>query len=212
MAAVFYKYRTDSPYTESIFTTGEVFLSTASGLNDPFECSLQQMAKSWIEKQVKEMKQAAVFGFLLSIQRSIASGGNFFGLSAAELAGLAKDSLHLKDIDATYAFYAAFIQERTGHPPSDCERFFSKIDAQLQGVGIFSVSANPDNPLMWAHYAKDHTGICIGFRQETGTKLADQEHFLAVEYSDSLPAMEGNGLISEMSFSLDAKGQGYTSN
>jgi hypothetical protein len=29
--------------------------------------------------------------------------------------------------------------------------------------GIFSLSADRDNTLMWSHYACDHKGICIGF-------------------------------------------------
>jgi hypothetical protein len=55
MGKIFYKYRSDSEYTEQIFTSGKVFLSTAEGLNDPFECSMQEIGKSWIEEKVREM-------------------------------------------------------------------------------------------------------------------------------------------------------------
>lgn len=212
MNEVFYKYRTDTEFTEGIFTTGEVFLSTAKGLNDPFECSLQEMAKDWIDDQVKQMKQAAVAGFLLQAFRAHKDGGNFFGLSAAELDELVNGQNRHKDLDQAYAAYRKFVLDKTGHPPSDCERFFSNIDAQLNAVGIFSMSAKPDHPLMWAHYAKDHTGLCLGFEKAAGTKLADENHCRVVEYSDSLPVMEGNGLISEMTFSLDGSGRSYTSN
>jgi hypothetical protein len=40
-----YKYRSDSQNTESIFTTKKVWLSTAEGLNDPFECEIQAPSK-----------------------------------------------------------------------------------------------------------------------------------------------------------------------
>lgn len=33
----------------------------------------------------------------------------------------------------------------------------------LNANGIFSVSETPRNPLMWAHYADEHAGLCIGF-------------------------------------------------
>lgn len=212
MTRVLYKYRADSKFTESIFTTGEVFLSTAKGLNDPFECSLQEIAKSWINEQVSLMKQAAVAGFMLQAFRAHNSKSNFFGLSAPELDKLVNDTnRHHKDINEAYAFYTKFILEKTGHAPSNCERFFANIDAQLNSVGIFSMSTNPDHPLMWAHYASDHTGICIGFERSEGTKLADVEHCLAVKYSDSLPEMEKDGLISTMAFSLDNSGRAYTS-
>lgn len=212
MTKIFYKYRADSKFTESIFTTGEVFLSTAQGLNDPFECSLQEIAKSWMDEQIKLMKQAAVAGFMLQAFRAHSSKSNFFGLSASELDKLVNDTNRRhKDINEAYAFFTRFILEKTGHPPSNCERFFANIDAQLNSVGIFSMSANPDHPLMWAHYARDHTGICIGFEKSEGTKLADAKHCLAVQYSDSLPKMEENGLTSTMEFSLDDSGRPYTS-
>jgi hypothetical protein len=34
---------------------------------------------------------------------------------------------------------------------------------RLSKVGIYSLSAKKDIPLMWAHYANSHTGVCIGF-------------------------------------------------
>lgn len=36
---VLYKYRSDSEFTENIFTNKQVWLATPDTLNDPFECS-----------------------------------------------------------------------------------------------------------------------------------------------------------------------------
>ncbi|HCT5134153.1 TPA: DUF2971 domain-containing protein, partial [Aeromonas hydrophila] len=36
----------------------------------------------------------------------------------------------------------------------------------LKSNGIFSVSETPRNPLMWAHYAEEHRGICIGYSKD----------------------------------------------
>jgi hypothetical protein len=40
----------------------------------------------------------------------------------------------------------------------------------LEGVGILSLSAKPDNLLMWSYYADGHRGVCLQFRL-TGGKL-----------------------------------------
>jgi hypothetical protein len=85
---VFYKYRNDSKYTEQIFTTGKVHLSTATALNDPFECSLQEIGKEWIAEKIKEMKTAGVSGFVMNAHRAVESGIPFFGLSPNDTKGV----------------------------------------------------------------------------------------------------------------------------
>jgi hypothetical protein len=65
--------------------------------------------------------------------------------------------------------------------------------------------------LMWAHYADQHRGLCLGFRQTAGSKLADPTHCLPVIYSDALPEMAGDGLQTTMAMSMDASGRPYTS-
>ncbi|NSL57033.1 DUF2971 domain-containing protein [Uliginosibacterium aquaticum] len=34
---------------------------------------------------------------------------------------------------------------------------------QMEGVGLLSLSELPDSPLMWAHYADTHRGVCLEF-------------------------------------------------
>lgn len=38
-----------------------------------------------------------------------------------------------------------------------------ELEADLDQVGVLSLSETWDNMLLWSHYAKDHKGICIGF-------------------------------------------------
>jgi tetratricopeptide (TPR) repeat protein len=211
MGKIFYKYRSDSEYTEQIFTSGQVFLSTAGGLNDPFECSLQEIGKSWIEEKVREMKQAGVGGFLIEANRSLDHGKNFFGLSGLQISELLDRFRGHSSIGESYNAYAQFILERTGHPPSDCDRVFSGIDAELNSVGIFSMATDFDHPLMWAHYAGEHTGVCIGFEGIPSSRMDHPDHFLPVVYSDSLPEMDKNGFNVVMAMSMDEHGRGYTS-
>lgn len=44
------------------------------------------------------------------------------------------------------------------------------LNYALRANGIFSVSETPRNALMWAHYADEHSGLCIGFDDEIFNK------------------------------------------
>lgn len=45
--------------------------------------------------------------------------------------------------------------------------------ARIRAVGVLCVTPKRDNPLMWAHYADCHTGVCVGFH-ESGALLDAQ--------------------------------------
>lgn len=38
------------------------------------------------------------------------------------------------------------------------------LQADVDRLGIFSVSTVPDHPLLWSHYAYGHTGLCLEFK------------------------------------------------
>lgn len=62
--------------------------------------------------------------------------------------------------------------------------------------GVFSLSYNPLQELMWAHYGGSHYGFCIGYDLE---KLVEFEpnvhHFFNVQYSNSVPVPRQSDLI-----------------
>lgn len=53
-------------------------------------------------------------------------------------------------------------------------------------LGVCALSANPRSPLLWAHYAQDHKGICVQLRL-----WVDPEALVAhqVEYRNDYPVM-----------------------
>ncbi|QUM75539.1 DUF2971 domain-containing protein [Moritella sp. 24] len=208
---MFYKYRNDSQYTEMIFTTGKVHLSTASALNDPFECSLQEIGKDWIDEQIVTMKSAAVSGFVMSAHRAIKKNSSFFGLSSNEIKDVLENLSREKNLKSSYDYFKNIMIKLNGNPPSDCDNFFSNIDSQLNDVGIFSLSTCPLTQLLWAHYTEDHKGVCIGFTPTEGKKLNDPAYCLQVSYSDSIPKMSPEGFKSQMSFSMTESGGMYAS-
>ncbi len=209
--AMYYKYRGNSKYTEMIFSTGKVRLSTAHVLNDPFECSLQAIGADWIKEKTLEMKRAGIAGFLSTLHEAIESGTSFFGLNADELPQILEMLSQKGDIDGAYEYYKDVMLRLNGHPPSDPDALFSNLDDQLNQVGIFSMSASCLVQLLWAHYAEDHKGICIGFSPEEGKKLCSSEHFLKVIYSDEIPKMSDEGFNVRMDMSIDQSGRLYAS-
>lgn len=203
---ILYKYRQDGPYTEKLITDQKVWLSNAAGLNDPFECKITEIAKDWIEKQVEIGMQGHITGLVMEAERAKREGRFLFGLSPREIKGVIKKIGKAKGLNGQYKRFREFIKSRTGSYPSDPRSPFKNFDKQLENVGIFSLSENPTNQLMWAHYAAESKGLAFGFEVAQGSKLADKEHCIPVSYSDELPAFEGDGFIAEMEMCITASG------
>lgn len=203
---ILYKYRSDSPHTDAIFTKGKVWLSTAVQLNDPFECSIQEIASDWIRERVQEGKQAHLMGFIMSAMDSIKTRKPFYGLPPKRTKKLLDTLKAHGDIEKTYGEMRKFIKSKTGVFPSDFESTFKEFDKQLNNVGIFSLSSNPLQQLMWAHYANESRGIAIGFEAKEGSKLEDPKHCLQVQYSDDVPAFTGGELKVKTSYLIGPGG------
>jgi len=164
-----------------------------------------------VEETVQLQIQAALAGFLIQGQRAKTEGKPFFGLRPCKIDGALKAIMDAGDREAVYDAMRAFIKRRTGAPPSDCRALRSRFDEQLVETGIFSLSGDPAHPLMWAHYGGNHEGVCFGFAQIEGSKLADPHHGRPVIYSDDLPEIDGNGLQTSLQVSVDKKGRTRTS-
>lgn len=207
---VFHKYRGDGDFTDAIVTESKVFLATADQLNDPFECSIVDISARWIASQVEASRSASLGGFIMEAVRSLKTG-NFFGASRDEIQSTLSAIRLAPDIDAKWEAYRNFMVRHTDHPPTDPRRLYGRLDEQLVEIGIFSMSTDPANPLMWAHYGDEHRGVCFGFSADEKSKLADPEHCLQVIYSDQLPKMDEGGLCTVTAYSCDDEGKVYPS-
>lgn len=66
--------------------------------------------------------------------------------------------------------------------------FGQTFERQMDSMGIYSLSEEIENPLMWAHYANAHQGMCIafhGFRQDFQFRGA-----LPVLYNEHYPTID----------------------
>ncbi len=75
------------------------------------------------------------------------------------------------------------------HMKEPVEEFEKKLSIAFrkgqEDVGVFSFAGNPRDILMWSHYAKDHTGICIQFERARDLKVLS--HAVPVKYSADYP-------------------------
>lgn len=204
---ILYKYRTISDNTDKIFKNKQVWLSNAKNLNDPFECSIQEIAKDWIEEKIREGMQAHILGFIDTAIQSLKNNKKFFNLNPKLTKIYLKKFKKISNLEDAYIEFRNFIKKQIGNYPTDMRETFSNFDKQLNKVGIFSLTETAENQLMWAHYSSESRGLAIGFEVEEKSKLSNKEHCLKVNYSDTLPAMLGNGLILETSFLLGSSGQ-----
>ncbi|MEA3226881.1 MAG: DUF2971 domain-containing protein [Planctomycetota bacterium] len=58
--------------------------------------------------------------------------------------------------------------------------------ARRRNMGVFSMTEDSENILMWSHYAADHTGFCLEFRTEN----AFFSFARRVEYDIALPCVD----------------------
>lgn len=196
-----YKYREDNTYTENIFLKKEVWLSNAKGLNDPFECSIQEIAKDWIDERIKESKGGHISGFVHSALMAIKLKQEFYGLTLKETKQYLK-KFQARDFEKKYTSSREFIYRKTNRLTSNPANTYLNFDNQLNEVGIFSLSETPLNQLMWSHYGGNSKGIAIGFEPIEGSKLNDKTHCLKVNYSDELPQHNKSGFLTELDFMM----------
>lgn len=132
---VVYKYRDwSNDYHKSIIIRQEIFLPTAETFNDPFDCNIPFDISPYKDSFELQLE----FWTKYLIQQ---------GLSENEAKRNA--NVKIKDGEFTYEKIEA--------------KSIEQAKSIQKEIGVYSVTAINDNPLMWAHYANDHKGFCVGF-------------------------------------------------
>ena len=137
MPEVLYKYRDfNNEYHKRLLFNHELFFSSASQFNDPFDATLP------FKYDEQELTPENIFKKYYSILR--------------------KKHPELRDKEI---HKLAYEEQRKGHISDDRqqERFEENITKQIhETIGIVSLTTTPENILMWSHYSNSHTGFCIG--------------------------------------------------
>lgn len=74
------------------------------------------------------------------------------------------------------------------------EHHIDYIDSFMEGMnliiernGIVSLSETPRNILMWAHYANQHEGMCIGYKRSAFEKISISEKYPEFRIAQTIP-------------------------
>jgi hypothetical protein len=144
---ILYKYRhfDEEGHTLSILAEGKLWLSSAKNFNDPFDTAL-------------------TYDF-----------SNLYGNEAEEWAQIAAER-HMPTLTPSERKIFAFQRlAELRSIPGYIEQLKNEfIERQYEKFGICSLSASRNNLLFWAHYARNHSGICIGFHTKVIEDYADR--------------------------------------
>lgn len=69
-------------------------------------------------------------------------------------------------------------------PHAEREALEREVLEIFNSMYILSMSYNCDSPIMWAHYAKEHTGVCLAFDSTLGSTYLNDAQTDIVRYVD----------------------------
>lgn len=93
----------------------------------------------------------------------------------------AESSIH-EVLDAVWARYPI--------PTAERKAYEEYLHHQLSSAGICSFSKARKNQLMWSHYADEHKGVCIGFKEHKIRPQGSNIYPIDVTYQDEYPFQE----------------------
>lgn len=133
-----YKYRDwKNEFHRNVILKQEMFVPSPEDFNDPFDCKIPVAYDMLLED--KELART----FL----RRMAD----------------KNYIHLQESEKN-DWVEQNLSSTKDNPIEIISKMNDKSINDLQGiVGVLSLTAVPDNVLMWAHYANNHQGFCVGF-------------------------------------------------
>lgn len=139
---VVYKYRDwENPSHKTILTENTLFMASPNAFNDPFDCRIP-MNLSLLDTPEKKK---SYIDFLLI---------NHFNWLTKNGVDLEREMTRM-DYDFTH---------RLDKLQEDNEKvLFDFLDKY---IGVLPLSGRWDSVLMWSHYANNHKGFCVGFKEE----------------------------------------------
>lgn len=159
---VLYKYRSINDFTKNIIKDNELYYAPISGLNDPNEGMVKTITDEQAKEFVRKTKENQLEGFVTGMFMASLGKAPFYGLNERGQKKLQNNIRNKKTLDRKYKYVSNFIEEKTGRSISNPESFLTSINKHIKNVGILSLSEDPLNHLMWAHYGENHQGIAIG--------------------------------------------------
>jgi hypothetical protein len=97
---------------------------------------------------------------------------------------------------STFRKWVSALVPATSASLDEVSKAVNEVLSFVDKSGVFSLSLNPLNELIWAHYGGSHKGFCVGYDLQ---KLVDFEptlhRCLGVQYRDTAPVLKHEQLI-----------------
>lgn len=165
MPQILYKYKPCNDFTRKILTDGVIYMPSISELNDPFEGSLPYVIRI-NGRQPESLNPDEWLKFYLEQTEKY-----YTNKTREEQITIAQD----------------FANNPPLLDPSNVEIEEKKtIEEVKKRFGVFSLTTEKNNFLMWSHYANSHKGICIGFNTDILFDTVDGG-LCSIIYSNDFP-------------------------
>jgi len=160
---ILYKYRDwQDPYHKRLLTDRELYFASVDQFNDPFDGTIPY------KYDPVELTEDNIFR-------------KYYLMTKRDHPDWEDVKIHAE----------CFEYQRRGyfHDEKHLEDFEREaLDDVKRQFGIVCLCRRPDNFLLWSHYSKSHTGICIGFNK---VLLFEDAHaqFAHMQYQEKLPML-----------------------
>lgn len=163
-SSMLYKFRSwiDDGFSKRILTDNEVFFSSASRFNDPYDTTIP------FRYNPKELTPPNILRKLIQVGHL-----NYPHLSETEVFALAIEKQASRDYSKVDNLCAVDTDIR---------------NSVYNTFGALSLTTDRRNELMWSHYSNSHRGICIGL-DNVALFNASRGIIGPVMYSDEVPIM-----------------------
>ena len=133
-----YKYRSlrglSRLHAERLLVHNEIYFASPASFNDPFDCQVR-ISMGGSDDSHRE---------------------NLRGLFDRFKPELPPEQVE-QQVDA-------IIKQGVHRKPEVLERVTKDLQKEVNGLGVFCMTAKPNDILMWSHYADGHAGFCVKFR------------------------------------------------
>jgi len=163
------------------FEHGEIWYPKASDLNDPYECSPNIETSIEDIDVIVESLTPEEFLFIEEAGGSLSKENLKYVLknpNTTKFNTLVKNYLGKGIIPTDYIHRSLFLAVIT-----------SLVKFHMGNIGVLSLTENPLDLVMWAHYGNNSKGICIEFERETTNELGG-ENTNSVTYVETRPTIK----------------------
>ncbi|EIC9802240.1 DUF2971 domain-containing protein [Vibrio cholerae] len=157
-----FKFREFNGHHIDALVKNQLWFSTGSSFNDPFDCSVH-LPMTWAS-------EASLVNYIIH-ETDTTSKLLRCGCSHNTVAKIIKDTV--SDVIANPSIFDG----------ESAEYFRQLLFGNLQSALVLCLSQDATNNLMWSHYAAWHTGFCIEFNSTKLLQCLDLYHHAEVNYN-----------------------------